>query len=348
MMKKNKSNYPPERRISLSELIDIKKWQKIQDVFAEITGIGLRTIDLKGANLTSPSGIPKLCSEILSKPHPRRSICEKCLPTFLGGEATVDRNLSFTCPPGFRNFVVPLNLADGKTLGYVILGPVILVALKPKEQYLKIAEDLNIDPQTFYDAVLEVRVLSFYRLQTIVELVKDVGAYILNLAYNDMTMKEEIETTLSSKEQSRLPELLDKFLNVAIQISGADIGSIMMMDTQSNELTILASRGLPEQVIRNARVRYGEGISGIAVKENTPFLIDETNADERIKTYLNRPQIKSSMVLPIKIYDMVMGVMNLGALVSSPVRFNQDNLKSMNDLINLATLALRTTTKNNN
>jgi hypothetical protein len=46
------------------------------------------------------------------------------------------------------------------------------------------------------------------------------------------------------------------------------------------------------------------------------------------------------MVLPINVENRVMGVINLGALKTSAVRFNNGNLKLMNKLIDLATLAI--------
>jgi ligand-binding sensor protein len=325
---------------TLQQLIDIKKWQKIQDAFSSITHISMRTLDAKGTAITTPSNEPRLCSELLRKPRNNYEDCQTCLPTFLGGHSVIDRNLSYLCPPGLHNFIAPLNTDENKALGYVVMGPVILVARKPKEYYCKIAEELNIDSEEFWSAIMEIRVLSFYRIQAIVEMVRNIGAYILQIASRSIIMEEEIQK-LAMGVSTRLNELLDKFLDVALYVSGADIGSIMMLDERKKELTIHASRGLPNEVVKKARVRFGEGISGIAAKDDACFLIDDTSQDNRIKPFLSRPQIKSSMVLPIKIENKVVGVMNLGALVLSTVRFNTDNIRSMNELIDLAALTLR-------
>ena len=133
---------------------------------------------------------------------------------------------------------------------------------------------------------------------------------------------------------------MDKILNIALQVSGADIGSIMMLDKDKNELSICASKGLSDEVIKKSRVKLGEGISGIAVQENKVFLIDSNHEDNRIKKYLSRPQIRSSMVLPIKIQNSPSGVMNLGITETSQLKFNKDNVSSINELIELASFAL--------
>jgi ligand-binding sensor protein/putative methionine-R-sulfoxide reductase with GAF domain len=333
-----------KKQVSLASLIDLNRWQKIQDIFAAISDISLRTVDLRGKPLTIPSGRPRLCREVLSSSNYIHDICEACLPTFLGGKAVVDRNLTFVCPPSFHNFLVPLSLDNEHIFGYIILGPVILVARKSKDQYAHIAEQLNINLEAFLAAISEIRVLSFYHIQTIAELLKDLTAYVLKLAYENISMEDEL-TKIDSQAPTRLSEFLHKLLSMAINVVGADIGSIMILNRSSNELSILASHGLPDHVVRSTRMRFGNGISGTAIKENTSFLINESQSDNRIKAYLNRPQIKSSMVLPISVQGTPLGVINLGTLDNSPIRFTSDNVKAMNDFIDLTALAFKTSAK---
>lgn len=329
--------------MQLIDLIDIKKWQEIQDIFSYVSGIGLRTIDPKGTPLTEYSGEPAFCRKFIRNNRNKYNICRTCMPTFLGGDAVVDKNLSFVCPPGLHNFVIPLGIEQAQNLGYVIMGPVILVSRRPKDYYVRIAEELNVGPESLWEALLEIRVFSLQRLQAMVELVRDFSSFILKLARTKQAVEEAFKE-LTDEESGELMSLFDKFLNMALQVSGADIGSIMMMNS-ANELTIRAARGLDESVVRSTRVRVGEGICGTAISQNTPFLINESYADSRIRPYLNRPQLKSSMVLPIKINDKPMGVMNLGTLQNSPIRFNSDNIMSMSSLVELAGLAF-TTPKN--
>jgi len=93
-------------------------------------------------------------------------------------------------------------------------------------------------------------------------------------------------------------------------------------------------------IVNNTKVKLGEQVSGIAVKENRSFLLDDKVSDNRIKRYLKRPQISSSMVIPLKIENRVVGVMNIGALNTSIVRFFPNNLKLMSRLLDLAALAI--------
>jgi ligand-binding sensor protein len=330
-----------KKHSEFSGLIAVKDWQKIQDTFAAIVNIRLRTVGPEGNPLTSASHQSNLCKNIITGTKYEPDICGKCLPTFLGGKAVVDKNLSYICPPGFYNFISPLKI-DHKVLAYVVIGPVILVMRRSKDAYRYLAEELGIDLDVLWKGISEIRVISFHRIQSIVELIRKVGEYILQMAYDNMMMGKDVFV----KANESFKQVLDILLEVAIQVSGADMGSIMFLEKGGEELTIRASKNLPERVVSETRVKVGQGICGTAVKEDRPMLIDDKISDNRIKSYLSRPYLKSSMVLPIKIDDKVFGVMNLGALEVSSVRFNLDNIDSMNRIIDFTTDALYSPLKN--
>jgi ligand-binding sensor protein len=316
--------------LSLKDIIDLKEWQKIQDNFSAVTNISIRTVGPEGKSLTSPSGEPRLCSELLK-------VCGICLPSFLGGKATVDKNLSFICNFGLHHFLAPLKLTNSKVLGYIILGPVILVMRKEKEEYQQVEKELNIKLEDFWNALLDIRVISFQGMQSVVELITGIAEYTLKLAYKNIVKAKEM---VMAGDPAKLNRLLDVLLSAAFEISGADIGSVMFVDDKKEKLTIRASRGIPDEIANRAQVRLGEGISGIAAEEGKSFLIDDALKDRKIRSYLKRPYLSSSMVLPIKVEKDVLGVMNLGTLKTSAVRFNLDNVRLMNRLIDLASVAI--------
>jgi ligand-binding sensor protein len=323
-----------EEDLSLKELVDLREWRKIQDNFSTITNLGIRLLGAKGNPVTHPSGQPRLCSELLKKSPLKDALCGGCLPTFLGGKAVVDRHLSTVCKAGLHNFIVPLKYYNN-VLGFIQLGPLVLVMRKPKEEYRKIAEELNVDLEEFWSALLEIKVMSFQSTQSVMELIRDVGEYTIKLAHDGLMKKREVVMT---EETPKLKRLLNALLDVAFQVTGADIGSIMLMDKYRKHLTIRTSKGISEEIVRNAKVKLGEGISGMAVEEGRPYLIDDGLEDNRIKQYLRRPSISSSMVIPIKVEDEVLGVINLGASRPSSVRFDINNMHLVDKLIDLATV----------
>jgi len=324
-------------RMSLKDLINIKEWQKIQDNFSAVTGIAIRTLDSKGDPVTLPSTEPRLCTELLNGSKEKDLLCGRCLPTFMGGEAVVDKNLSFVCTAGLHNFIVPIRLNEGVVLGYIILGPVVLVMRKQKQDYQQAAEELNVNLEDFWSAIIEIKTISLHGIKSLVQLIEDICECTINLAYKNKVKERGVMMELDS---SRLSRLFNVFLDAAFEVSQADIGSVMLFDDSQENLTIRASKGIPDGIARDAKVRLGEGVSGIAVKEERPLLIDENIKDNRIIPYLKRPNISSSMVIPIKIEGKVVGVMNLGALETSTVRFNRDNIAVMHKLIDLVSVAI--------
>jgi ligand-binding sensor protein len=317
------------QKLDLRDLIGVRDWQKIQDNFSTITNVSLRTLDPEGKPFTKQSNKPQLCSL-------KKELCGNCLPTFLGGRGVLNKNFAFACKTGPHNFFTPLKLM-GRVLGYCIIGPVILVMRRSKNEYLEIARELGLeDNETFYDAILEIKTLSFHGAQSLLELIKDIAEYTLKLSHQNLFKEKRTITALPG-----LMALLNAMLDVAFEISQADVGSIMLLDEQSDELTIHSARGIAHEIINNTRVKLGERISGIAAKKQEAFLIDEHSNDNRITPYLERPYLSSSMVIPLKIEHQAVGVMNLGTLDSSPARFKRQDLQLMQKLVNFTALAIR-------
>ncbi|MHC4600493.1 MAG: hypothetical protein ACYS47_15975, partial [Planctomycetota bacterium] len=71
--------------------------------------------------------------------------------------------------------------------------------------------------------------------------------------------------------------LLDRILDSAMRVTSADTGSIMLLESDRAELTIASARGIPPEVIRTAKVRVGEGISGWVAQKGEPLLLKTGN-----------------------------------------------------------------------
>ena len=86
--------------------------------------------------------------------------------------------------------MVPLRLDNGMVLGYVILGPVVLIGRKSKEEYEAIAEKLYLSLEEFWSAFIEIKVVSLQGMQSLVGLVSDVSKYVINLSFKN-ALKEK-------------------------------------------------------------------------------------------------------------------------------------------------------------
>ena len=109
---------------------------------------------------------------------------------------------------------------------------------------------------------------------------------------------------------SNMRSLLSHLLDVSIQLIIADSGSIMLID--DNRISLEAAKGLNNEAIKITIKKIGEGVSGWVVKEKKPVLIiDGLKNDARFSHLEGREGIQSSLCVPIKIDDRVIGVLNL-------------------------------------
>jgi hypothetical protein len=251
-------------------------------------------------------------------------------------------------PFDFHVFAIPVKADGDRVLAYLIVGPVILNRRWENEDYENMANRLHIGLEGLMDQILEIRVVSFVSMKAILDLLSKVIKDIVDLnvemkqlhkrKYNKEIFSREIaETAKDLYATIHLDELLITILDVALNLTQAECGSIMLLDSKTGDLAVKVSRGMDEDVAQGARTRIGEGISGIAASENTSFVITGREGDSRIKPYLKRPGIKQSMVVPLSTQNRVFGVLNLHTQnPDGQISANVGNLEHLSKLISTA------------
>ena len=91
-------------------------------------------------------------------------------------------------------------------------------------------------------------------------------------------LKQDLAKIVSLYE-AKEPKDLDRILkNLMIKVSGAlkvSRVSLMLIDKQTEELRIELAKGLEEEIIKDTRVKIGEGISGWVALYGEPLLIKD-------------------------------------------------------------------------
>ena len=77
-----------------------------------------------------------------------------------------------------------------------------------------------------------------------------------------------------------------------------------------------------------------------STSEKRFLLLDDKIDDERVKSRLARPEIKSAVVAPIQVKDDVLGVMNLGT-TQALNKFNTENMAVLNQLVKMVDITLQ-------
>jgi len=98
----------------------------------------------------------------------------------------------------------------------------------------------------------------------------------------------------------------------ATRLLRTGIGSLMLIDKETNILEIVAARGLPEEVVKNTRIPIGKGIAGKVAEEGEPILCENIETDKRFFRESNEKYTSKSFVsVPLKVKNRVIGVLNV-------------------------------------
>lgn len=110
-----------------------------------------------------------------------------------------------------------------------------------------------------------------------------------------------------------------RVLDMALHMTGGKTGSLMIIDDETRELRILASKGIPEAVARKTRQRLGEGIAGRVAESGEPLLLQGRIGDRRFRGMGGRPDIQSSVCVPLRSGRKVIGTLSVNCPPESPV-----------------------------
>ncbi|MEI8162780.1 MAG: ATP-binding protein [Betaproteobacteria bacterium] len=121
----------------------------------------------------------------------------------------------------------------------------------------------------------------------------------------------EISSNLADEDD--LDELLGRFLGTMIRLAKADAGVVRVLTSDGQHLRMVASRGLPPEVVEKERLVSRDcGQCGIAIGQNRPcFEIDLTACAERTGSDYFSVGCQAMVVVPLQNAGRLLGTYNL-------------------------------------
>ena len=139
-----------------------------------------------------------------------------------------------------------------------------------------------------------------------------------------------------------LPRLLDLIVSTAIEVTGADRGSVMLVDEDGKTLSVKAAKAVDPGVAEPAAsgVRIGEGIAGRVALTGKPLLLRRGETQMALRTLRRREgDISSAISVPLRIEDRIVGTLNVNEYKRA-AEFGEEEVRALTVFADQAALAL--------
>lgn len=176
-------------------------------------------------------------------------------------------------------------------------------------------------------------------------LVSPESADLQTLRRDNEILNRLVRVSLILNSTLNLNRLLKVIMDVAAEITHAEAASILLMDTNTNQLFFAASTGTDIEKLKDIPVPLDGSIAGTIATENRAIIIDDPASDPRHFSQVDKKIDAKTQVLvgvPMRIRDDVIGV--LEALNKDPEvnkgRFDEEDVRRLTILASQAAVAI--------
>jgi putative nucleotidyltransferase with HDIG domain len=175
-----------------------------------------------------------------------------------------------------------------------------------------------------------------------------------NYRFRSLMPLFEISEHLHS--ETRLDSLVHRIVQIAAQETKADRASLMLLDRQTQALTVMAHTGFTEIIPDKLKRRVGEGVAGRVAQSGQPLLIQGGSSDNPDLTTLldnesivsslsvplfgTDPSVPTSLTTPPPVRQQILGVLNLAKVSSDNRPFSKSDLELVTILSGQASAAI--------
>lgn len=324
--------------VYLTDLIDIKTLQQIQDAFAQMTGMAALTTDENGVAVTEGSNFTDYCMHYTRMSRVGCELCENCdkfgaITTMQTGKA-----VTYMCHSGLIDFSAPI-LADGEMIGCFIGGQVLTE--RPKPDFIReVARNIGVDFDEYWEALQKVPVHDKEEIDRAAASLYTMANVLSDIAYGKyQALMAKAETEKAAQEIERAANMKSDFLaNMSHEIR-----------TPMNAVIGMAEMALREKLPQAARDYI------LQIKESGRMLLNIINDIlDYSKIESGRMEIVPAEYEPLSLFNDVAGIImtrlkdkDVEFLVeinpNIPCKLYGDNQRVRQVLINLANNAVKFT-----
>jgi HD-GYP domain-containing protein (c-di-GMP phosphodiesterase class II) len=135
-------------------------------------------------------------------------------------------------------------------------------------------------------------------------------------------------------------DICDLIVDYAVGLLKTNMGSLMLVNKNTNMLEVVSAKGLSDDVIKTTKIYMGEGIAGIVAREGKTIYCEDIDNDVR---FMRNSKVqyasKSFIAVPLKNKNKIIGVLNVNSKKKGR-HFSEKELKLLDILSDQAAVAI--------
>lgn len=334
---------------------DLKPWRDFQAGLSALLDVTLSLYDADGNLVVPADRLNCVCEEMDRNPRGRK-LCRETYSMAVSQVLESKDIHIFKCHTNQYIFAVPVFIDDNSA--FVIVGGRTYLEGDETADFFNGLEPFLFDEGTLSRLKHGMKIIPRKSIFTIPSIVNNLAAPFLKSlctrralapAGGPTVIHEDTRlmagfNALEEVFKSIAPvldreELYEKILAKSTELIGAERGSLMILDSKHNMLSVKAAKGIERHFYRDITVRVGEGISGAIVAHGTPLMVRDIETEVVKRKNIPGYKTKSFIAVPLKLDDRVIGVINVSDKITGEV-FNEEDLHMLLSFANYASIAL--------
>ncbi len=158
---------------------------------------------------------------------------------------------------------------------------------------------------------------------------------------NDVFNRSLFEICQAMVSPEDLGQVLDTILDLTAQTLKADAGSILLFEAGSEDLKMLAAKGLPPGVMKRGYISRKGSITERVLETSEPVIVNQTPEEKKAaESASSASAIKSALCVPLFVKGEAIGTLNLNRYGGEADFFDDRDVKTVMILASQASICI--------